>query len=211
MLRCMKSTTLVIAILLVLSVVGVRAGWEYAVDAPETVSEPFDVSMDTFEYAPEEVLPGEEEDKNDGNHWSLIERILNHITYGLNGNRDTMENALKKEGVLYCENNSISGGNLKSLFIDESNSANVRFLLVSISNKEIHAYTYSGIQGTGEQFGKTEIVTYKTVLRYGSHVRKDGTTVVEWYAEESEYGMALVIDPDVKHVERSVDYTRWHT
>ena len=206
----MKSTALVMTILLVLSAAGVYATWDYVDFSADPQSLPFDVTMDKFEYKPEEILPGEEEDEKKGNHWSLIERILNDRTYGLNGQRNTIENALKKDGAVYCENNSISGGTLKSLFLDDTNSENLRFLLVYVNQNQIYAYTYSGIPQDGEQFDVTEIVTYKTLLSYGEHVRDDGSTKVEWYASESAYGKAVVCDPDVKHVERSVDYLNWH-
>ncbi len=211
MLRFMKSTTLVMAIVLILSVAGVSATWKYAIGTPQSVLELLGITLDEFNYKVEEILPGTEEDKSKSNHLLIIENLLEHDDRGLNQDpKQVIENAMKSQDILYCEVNSISGGNLKKLFLDGTNSANVRFMIVKASATEFDVYTYSANPVEEEVYGVTEIVTYKTVLTYGAHVDEEtGKTVTEWYVFDCHPGYAVVINPHVNQVRRSVDYTRW--
>ena len=91
MLRLLKMSTLLMAMVAVLSVAGVYSTWHYYTHLTQTQSGDFNQELLAFGYPPDEILPDDEEaDLNQTNHMWLIERILNHADYGLNAKKKPM-------------------------------------------------------------------------------------------------------------------------
>ena len=216
MLRIFRPTTLVIALVCLLSVVGVSATWQYAVGPVRSVSEQFpEVIVNEFEFKVEDVLPGEENDEDKKNHYDLVYRLLYDEGYGLNPKnaKDVILDSFGKHPVLHCEVNSTKGGNLWKLFMQNNPCENIRFIIMEHEGKEdeLVVYSYDKDPVDNEIYGFTEIVVYKTILRYGEHYNEEqGKTLTEWYAEEAHPGYAPVIDRNSDKVRRTVDYTKWH-
>ena len=216
MLRIMKPTTLLLALVCLLSVVGVGATWKYAEGPARSVSVEFaDVVVNEFHYKAEEILPGEENNEDKKNHYDLVYRLLYDEGYGLNPKnaKDVILDSFGKHPVLHCEVNSTKGGNLWKLFMEDNPCENIRFIIMEHEGKEdeLVVYSYDKDPVDNEIYGVTEIVVYKTILRYGEHYNEDeGKTLTEWYADEAHPGYAPVIYKNSDKVGRTVDYTKWY-
>ena len=204
-----KLTTLLIALVSLLSVSGVSATWRYSNGKVSSVEGQFaDVFVEEFEYKVEEVLPGDDQNEDKKNHYDLIYRILWGEDSSVNDGKDVILKTLRKDSIVYCEVNNTSGGNLKKLFLEGSYSENLRFLLVKKSETEFEAYTYDYEPVPNEVFGVTRIEVYKTTIRYGAHVNEEtGKTVTEWYADEAHPGTAVLTS--ASGVRRTINYRTW--
>ena len=201
MLQGMKLMIFIFAIVLILSVTFVYARWQFVSTPPASQSAILDVSLGEFLYRPEEVLPDDDEADKDLNHLSLVGRVLDDMTYGLNnGSKPIIHNVLNDTGYLYCEQHTTQG-QIKKLLLDGTDSENVRFVIAKISDTEYHIYTYNDGECDDANLNSTEIVTYKTYLIKGT----DGV----WTATESHPGYAQVFEPNVKHVDRAVNVSTW--
>ena len=202
MLQIARALTLVMALVLILSVVGVSATWLYALDEPTPSHSLFNMTPIEFEYRPEDVLPGTEENQMDANHQDLIENVLNHMTYGLNFNvKPLFHEILDDVGIVYCEQHTTKG-QIKKVLIDGTDAANVRFVLVKLTETVYHIYTYHESHCDSAELNSTEILVYKTLLVKGESGK--------WGATESYIGYAQVFNPGVKQVNRAVNVSTWH-
>lgn len=199
--RLVRTITLFVSLVLILSVAGVYATWNYALNTVDPVDQFMDVEMGAFLYKPEEVLPGTEENKADANHQLLIERVLNHTTYGLNyNNKPLFHEILDTTGIVYCEQH-VTKGQIKKVLIDGTDAANLRFVLVKHTETVYHIYTYHESQCDSAELNSTEILTYKTLLVKGTNGK--------WTATEAYLGYAQVFEPNVKQVDRAVNVETW--
>jgi len=188
-------------LILVMSLSGVYATWRYAVLKIPTTQENLSWSMTLFEYAPEEILPGggTEVAPMGENHYTLIEKILNEASYGLNATKKPIvHELLKKPGdVVYC-NQTVQGGNLKHMLLDAAEGAEfLYFVITEISDTEYHTFTFVE-DALGGPYG-SEIEVYKTIMVCGDN----GI----WTAPNSYKGYAKINEPLV--VSRGIDVTSW--
>lgn len=188
-------------LVLVMSLSGVYATWRYAVLKLPTAQENLIWSITLFEYAPEEILPGGETEvaPMGENHYSLIEKILNEASYGLNATKKPIVHELltKPGDVVYC-NQNVQGGNLKHMLLDAAEGAeSLYFVITEISDTEYHAFTFVE-DALGGPYG-SEIEVYKTVMVCGDN----GI----WTAPNSYKGYAKINEPVV--VSRGIDVTSW--
>lgn len=188
-------------LILVMSLSGVYATWRYAVLKIPTTHENLNWSMTLFEYAPEEILPGggTEVAPMGKNHYSLIEKVLNEASYGLNATKKPIIHGLltKPGDVVYC-NQTVQGGNLKHMLLDAAEGAEfLYFVITEISDTEYHAFTFVEDALSGP-YG-SEIEVYKTVMVCGDN----GI----WTAPNSYKGYAKINEPVV--VSRGIDVTSW--
>ena len=201
MIRLFKSALVCGFLGAVLSISGVVAAWIYTTNHLASVDASLPSNVPVWEYKPEDIVPDDEEASKAGeNHLSLIDIILNHVSYGLNAtHKPIIHNYLKKPGdIIYCDQ-KVSGGNLKHLLVEYTyKSEKLYFVMTKISDTEYHCYTmrYSDI---GTYPIGTEIEVYKTKMVRG----EDG----KWTAPVSYYGYAKVCDPGT--VSRAIDITTW--
>ncbi|MBQ3066412.1 MAG: hypothetical protein IJD18_00130 [Clostridia bacterium] len=170
-------------------VVGLNAQWIYP-DLSLSLgdSNGANITLQEFEYTPDEVLPGG--DQNDQevevgqNHNSLIDRIVNHVTYGLNATKKPIVKDLLLEDGLKAvySNQTVSGGNLKHILIDDASMEALDFAVKYETDTFLTAYTFASKYLTSSQVGQT-IEVYKTDI-----VLENGT----WVAKRSYKGTAVV-------------------
>ena len=88
-----KILTVISSFALLFGITGVYAEWIYGGDPPLMQDVPSHMAV--FEYKPEEVLPDEDEDTEQGtNHLSLLEVIKNDSKLGLNINKKNIHGFL---------------------------------------------------------------------------------------------------------------------
>ncbi len=188
MLRFMKSTTLVMAIVLILSVAGVSATWKYATRTVASVHQLF--RLNVFPWEGSEILP--EEDEVGQNHRLLIESVLNHPTEGLNAGSESYLNEQikkRKKGSFLVPSRdtlgsmAITQGEQLEIFVPESSG--LEFLIYFVSDTEYELYTTGVALGERKNpataIGQWIHPIYKTKL-----VCKDGV----WIAESTKIGSA---------------------
>ena len=192
---------------------GVLAVWKYA-ELPLSPSlDDFSMlSLGEFAWKPEDILPGggsgggteidpggsgETIDKVGENYLALTESVLWNIKMGLNGDKDSFEQAIKKERVLYSYDN-ISGGNLKHLFTTNESRA-LEFVMIYVSDTEFHMYMYEDDRLESGTVGSDSILVYKNVLTY------DASTD-EWGAARSFVGTAMIRFAPGSTTRRTIDY-----
>ena len=185
---------------LVSCVPGAVAFWDYAILPSHSEADTFASDMGMFSYAPEQVMPGDEESSELGeNHLDLIQIILNEKSYGLNATKKPIiHDYLEEVGdVVYCSQHT-TGGNLKHLMIDSSSETErLYFVITKISDTEYHTFTMRYEDLTTKTVG-AEIEVYKTIM-----VKENG----KWDATFSYRGMAKVNSPGT--VSRGIDVTSW--
>ena len=187
-------------VILTLFVGSAYATWYYACQPAIPVRDDLSLSLNVFDFAPDEIIPGGDIEAPLGeNHLDLIEIILNEPDYGLNAKKKPiMHNVLKSNGVIYCDQN-VQGGNMKHLMVDSSAyTERLYFLLSKVSDTEYHAFTLSYYDLREGDEG-SEIHVYKTVLEKGDNGK--------WTAPRSYSGYATIIDPGI--VSAAIDYRSW--
>ncbi len=199
-----KLLAVIICFTMVLSIGGVYATWQYASGNITPVDTQAGVAMGEFYYAPEEVMPDNEEVSQAGqNHIDLLQLILYESSkgYGLNINKKPIvHNYLKNPGdVVYCDQNT-SGGNLKFM-LDDNNTVNRLFFCIEkVSDVEYACYTFSYDElVTAPVDADYRIVVFKTKLE-----KIHG----EWDDTQSAGGHAEVISRNV-NCGRSIDIDTW--
>ena len=209
--RRMLPMLLCVAVLL--SVGGVYATWTYAELSPQPAEQAIGVSLSVFDYPPEEILPGG--DQNDDpvelgqDHFVLIDLILNERQkgYGLNySNNVVLHRYLEDNRVVYS-NQKVSGGNLKFILDPKNNTHGLYYCVEKISDTEYYAYTFSDDALATAAGSSAEITAYRTTL-----VKTD-----KWNATTSYLGYAKVkrlselgesADPNT--IAYSIDVSTWH-
>ena len=192
------SVFLVSIIFFVFSIPSVYAIWNYCTFTNPT-SSTTPITIIAFNYKPEEILPGTNATLGN-NHIALLDNILYEASYGLNATKKPIiHNYLKNVGdVVYCDMNT-SGGNLKHVMIDEAESSNqLYFVVTKISNTEYHCFTMSKNELDNATLNTTRITAYKTVMIKENNI---------WSATTSYKGTALVFKPS--SVPRAIDVTTW--
>ena len=160
-----KILTLISSFALLFSITGVYADWIYEDDPPLTQEIPSHMAV--FEYKPEEVLPDEDEDTEQGtNHLSLLEVIKTDPKLGLNINKkNNLEDALVlKNGFVHCYDNTIHGGNMNNL--PDPSRALAYVLECTVENEKIvgNIYLYSFTIISNKPADGTAIVVYRTTF-----------------------------------------------
>ncbi len=171
-------------LLLLITVGGVSASWLYYLDPTPAGQSQMGITMGMFEYAPEEVLPGDKEATDlHENHLNLINNIVSHVDYGLNANKKPLVRKLLEDGAgIVYSNQNVSGGNLKHMMLDSSDVESLMFAVAYYSDTEYHAYTFSGKQVVYGMEG-TVIDVYKTII-----VKENN----KWSAKTSFLGSATI-------------------
>jgi len=205
-----RSLCLLLALILLAAMGSVCATWYYANLACDSKADNIGVGINVFDYPPEEVLPGgENEDPEIGqNHLALIELVLNDLDYGLNnGSKKVLHDYLDDEGVVYS-NQKVSGGNLRHLLNPTDNTHKMYYCLEKVSDAVYYVYTFSMDELSTAGGSSVEIVAYRTVLE-----KTD-----KWYATISYYGHALTrtlsalgTGADPNAIPYSIDMSTWHT
>ena len=142
-----KVLSVITCFIIILSIGGVYATWNYAAYNSAPVDMEVSVNLGEFYFAPEEVLPDDEEVSAAGqNHIDLLQLILYESSkgYGLNINKKPIvHNYLKNPGdVVYCDQKT-TGGHLKFM-LDDNNTVNRLFFCIEkVSDVVYYAYTFS--------------------------------------------------------------------
>ena len=197
------------ALLLVFSVSGVYATWIYVEIPLDPAEQQIGLSLLEFDYTPEEILPGGDNEAPEigQNHLALIDLILNDRNYGLNyGSKTTLHDYLEDKGVVYS-NQKVSGGNLRHLLNPTDNTHNMYYCLEKVSDTVYYAYTFSMDDLSTAGGSTVEIVAYRTVFE-----KTD-----QWNATTSHYGYArtrtlrdLGASADSNAIPYSIDMSTWH-
>ncbi|MBR2387162.1 MAG: hypothetical protein IKB02_00175 [Clostridia bacterium] len=195
------------ALLLMLSLSissGVFGSWIYFQPTEPVSHTKHGGAMGDFHYAPEEVLPDDEQDTELGtNHLSLVTLILNENDkgYGLNINKKPIVHTyLKNPGdVVYCDQHT-TGGHLKFMLDDNDPVNKLYFAIEKVSDVEYIAYTFSLAALDAATIGQDSILAYKTIL-----LKIDGI----WDADRSYIGDAPIIAISNSDIGKSIDVTRW--
>ncbi|MBR2454308.1 MAG: hypothetical protein IKB35_04830 [Clostridia bacterium] len=202
---------LFILIIAVISTGGVYATWRFAADSPHEQQVDVGITLDVFDYKPEEVLPGGEleEAPLGENHFALIDLILNESNkgYGLNYSPSVLlHEYLEDQRVVFC-NQKVSGGNLKFILDTKNNTHGLYYCIEKISDTEYYAYTFSEGELATASGSSVEILAYRTIL-----VKTD-----KWRATTSYIGHASVkslrefgVSAASNSIVYSIDVTTWH-
>lgn len=202
MLRLIKSLTLAVALVLILSVTGVYSAWKYAVGGVNDIH--YDLKLDVFPWIGAEVLP--EEDEIGQNHRTLIEAIINGDGIGLNTSKSYLNGEIKdrRDGGLGWSGGrdtlgsmAVSqGSELNELF--SLSSVNLDFLLRFVDDTHYEIYTtgvYLGEKGELNWLQTRRTKDGKPTVPIGEYIYPIyKTTVVKtngvWEAVETQEGSA---------------------
>ena len=200
MLRFVKSMTLVMALVLILSIVGVQSTWKYAQSPVPFVSAT--LKFDVFPWTGSDILP---EDSQVGeNHRRLIDAIINGSGIGLNSSKSYLNDEIKDR-----KNKLLGGGardtigsvaitqreKLIDLFALESR--NLNFLIRFVDDNTYEIFTTSidlGEEGTIDWLGRND-EPGKPNIALGEYIYPIYRTTVTkvngtWTAQETVLGAA---------------------
>lgn len=195
-----KCIIIIFVLFNVASISVVSASWLYSFGNVQSQEKVMELEMNVFDYAPEEVLPGDDNTSIGENHLTLLEIIANHASYGLNAtHKPIIHNYMTAPGaLLYCDQN-VKGGNLKHLMIDNISSSNRLYFIVEMVSETVYnVYTMRMYDIDYNAVG-VEIEVYKSLM-----VRNEKGV---WAPTYSYQGYARINDPSV--VSRAVDVTTW--
>ena len=184
-----KIPIIIVAFICLISVFGISlsAEWIYPdMSISYEKDSQTEVTLNEFGYAPEEVLPGGDNDEEvivGENHLMLIQNIVDHVTYGLNATdkpivREYLENGV---GVVYS-NQKVSGGNLKHMLIDDYRMEKLDFAVKYETSSFYTSYTFESKYLETQYLGSI-IACYKTDMV------KEGNI---WVAKRSYHGTVKV-------------------
>ena len=176
--RTVKYLALLCALLSLVSVGGVFAVWTYATNAAEPQSGGVSMTISEFTWTPEEILPT---DTPGSDYMNLLDQVLNAIKGGLNSSKDTLENAVRRHGIVHSSQN-VTGGNLKHIFENVDNK-DLEFVVEYVSDTRFNLYMFTDSDTVNGLVNSTKMQVYKTFLVY------DGR---EWYGEETQLGYATL-------------------
>ena len=187
----MKKSTMLFSVWLSImifcaSISGVFATWIYAGEPADSVQGEIELGINEFDYSPEAILPGGDNDiqvEVGQNHLWLIENIVNHVSYGLNATSKPIVRELLEDGagVVYS-NQSVSGGNLKHMLVNDSSMEDLDFAVKYETDTFYTAFTFPSKYLTSSSVGAT-IEAYKTDIFY-----ENG----KWIAKTSYFGSVKV-------------------
>ncbi|MBE6878285.1 MAG: hypothetical protein E7488_03850 [Ruminococcaceae bacterium] len=208
--------SVVMCLVLIFSTGSVYATWKYTSNFIEAKEHPVNVSLNLFEYPPEEILPGG--DNNDEevilgeNHFAVIDLILNESDkgYGLNIKDNVVLHKYLEIQPVVFSNQKVSGGNLKFILDPQNNTHGLYYCLEKVSDTEYYAYTFSTDALSTASGTSIEIAAYRTTL-----LKTD-----RWNATVSYLGYALTkrltdfsfdVSSDPQSIPYSIDPDTWHT
>ena len=177
-----KTTTVlsvILSVMLSFAVIGgVYANWHYAEEPAESATTGLGVAINEFIWKAEEILPTV---KPGQNYLDLHEAIINNAKAGLNGSKDSLEEAVIKEKNSFIHSGyNLHGSNMKHLFITEA-CKELDFVLAYYSDTEFHLFIFK-ISDTKEGVvGVDKISVYKSILKKANGV---------WESEEVQMGFA---------------------
>ena len=213
----LRTTVFLFSLLFILTIGGVSASWLYAEALLPPASSPVGMTMEIFEYAPEEILPGEGEDgEGTGtvtpgeNHLGLLGLVLNEATnFGLNlGDKSVIHANLQNRTVVFCNQNA-SGKNLKHLLNDDDNTFGLYFCVEKVTDTVYNLYSFSvnALPDMGGTMGEIEV--YKTVIEKTDIWR--GTVSYLGHAEvKSLSAMGVQVLNEKNTSKYSIDPATWH-
>ena len=184
------------AMILFASTSGAFATWMFAEEPSLSIQTTQNVVISEFVWEPEEILPTVTPGQN---FLDLYQSILENDKGGLNGSKDTLEDAVlkDKDGLVHGEQN-VQGGNLKHLFVTQA-SRELNFLVEYVSDTEFLLYIYKEEDAQTGAINATRIQVYKTFL-----FQENGV----WAGTETQVGTALVAYLPGTSV-RSIDVESW--
>lgn len=210
----MISRLLVVVMLLVslLSVGGVFATWQYSSTGPQEQSTDMSVVLNTFDYPPEQILPGgdTEEAPLGENHLALTQLILheNDKGYGLNINDNVLIHQYLRSHEVVYSNQKISSGNLKFILDVSNNTHGLYYCIQKVSNSLYYCYTFDVNHLSTAGGTDVEILAYRTSLEKISGEWK-ATVSYEGYAKTIAL-TAVGLQADPKALKYSIDVYGWH-
>ena len=208
--KILRFIPLLVCFLIIITVGGAYATWNYAVLAPPNVQQNVNISLSVFDYPPEQILPGGDTETAPlgENHLKLIELILweDDKDYGLNiNNNAVIHQYLKSHKVVYS-NQKISGGNMKFILDSRHNTHGLYYCVEKVSDTLYYCYTFD-VNALSTASGTSKYITvYRTSL-----VKTDqwkATTAYEGVAQTKRLS-ELGESPDSHSLSYSIDTTTW--
>ena len=206
-----KFISLILCLVLLFSIGGAYATWQYAELSPQNVHQDVGITLNMFEYPPEQILPGGDTETAPlgENHLALINLILweEEKGYGLNINNNVLIHKYLKNVPVVYSNQKVSGGNLKFILDPHNNTHGLYYCIEKVSDTLYYSYTFdinhlSTASGTDDY-----IPAYRTSL-----VKTNN----EWKATVSYEGVAktirlseLGVSADSQSLKYSIDVTTW--
>ena len=186
--------------------VSLNAEWMYP-DMSLTLEKDSNINVDLieFEYTPEEILPGGDNNEQvqvGQNHLLLIKNVVDHVTYGLNATDKPIVRELLEDGATAVySNQNVSGGNLKHMLINDSSMEALDFAVKYENATFYSTFTFeSKWINSNSNIGK-EIEVYKTDM-----INENGT----WVAKRSYKGTAKVARVTAKNKQIvNIDVFSW--
>lgn len=167
--------------------VSLNAEWMYP-DMSLTLENGLDVNVDLieFEYTPEEILPGGDNNEQvqvGQNHMQLITNVVDHVTYGLNATSKPIVRELLEDGATAVySNQNVSGGNLKHMLLDDYRMEALDFAVKYETDTFYTTFTFES-KWLASRYVGTTIAVYKTEMHYQND---------KWVATRSYKGTAVV-------------------
>ena len=200
--------------MIILCVGGVSATWKYAEMSPTPKDQFMNIDLATFEYLPEQILPGGNENNGEvilGNdHFQLVNLITDKAGkgYSLNSDNSIIHTLLENSTVIYS-NQKISGGNLKFILDEKNNTFGLYYTIEKIEDNLYYVYTFSRDDLATMSGTDFEICVYRTTVKNNDED--------EWVATLSHIGYAKTIKlTDVgesassQSLTYSIDINSWH-
>ena len=206
--KLLKSPLLIIVVVCIVSAlcVGLNAQWLYP-DMSLNLNNDTDLNVNLveFEYTPDEVLPGGDNQEQvivGENHLMLIQNVVDHVTYGLNATDKPIVRELLLEGasVVYS-NQKVSGGNLKHMLVSDSSMEKLDFAVKYETDTFFSTYTFESKYLYDTYYVGQTIDVYKTDM-----VCENGV----WIAKRSYKGTAklALVKADGKQI-MNIDVFSW--
>lgn len=214
----MRTLSLALALVLLLTVGGVYATWSFTLGYTEPKSQDVGVSLSVFDYPPEQILPGggdntddddEEVNINNTNHYTLIDLLLNaDKSYGLNQNNSFLYELLEVDTLMYS-NQHVTGGNLKFVLDDKTNTSGLYYCVEMISEIECYAYTFAKADLATAGGSVVEIPAYKTILK--KDTKWEAITSYLGYAKTVSLSSLGIQGGSQADIYYTIDVDTWHT
>ena len=197
----MRALTCMFILLSLLMASGVYATWDYYSNTLPK-SNDLSVRINEFAWAPEEVLPDDEEaTENDINHMAILDEILFNSKMGLNMRIGAIDSPVEKNTTSHY-GETIQGGNLKHLIDASEGGRNLGFVLEYVNEESFYGYSFYRIN----QENGSYIQAFKTLYAINTDpkldVNNDKKTDL-WCAVSSQRGYAMVIK-GIKHMEMAL-------
>lgn len=207
-----KILALILLVISIFSIGGVYATWRYSSSGPLPQSTDVSVSLDTFDYPPEQILPGGDTETAPvgENHNELIRLILfeDNKGYGLNINDNVLIHQYLRSHEVVYSNQKISSGNLKFILDARNNTHGLYYCIQKVSNSLYYCYTFDVNHLSTAGGTDVEILAYRTSLEKISGEWK-ATVSYEGYAKTIHLS-DLGLQADSKALKYSIDVYGWH-